>query len=315
MTVPSATVVPGERASARRGRRAEARRASQPAGSSRTAGYFFVALLRRAAAALGIAPTVYAIALALSAPGGVGFAHFVDTFNVFEFAPAFEHILEFMGIWLVSQTILVVTLALMLHTLARRVSSAFRFVFYIPGALAGAASVVVWLFMFDPNASPFAFVLHGFGYRLFANTVAPGNLPVIFAIMAFWTGAGGWIVDHVRRAQQHSPGADRVRRDRRRERASDRSANQAPADPQVDRLHARAVVRGGIAAVRRAPDSGRRRPSARCSPYWSPNQLAYFVAFQQDRFNDAAAISVDLLVIGLVVAVLLVWRGKLFEVE
>ena len=48
---------------------------------------------------------------------------------------------------------------------------------------------------------------------------------------------------------------------------------------------------------------------------WSPNQLAYNLAFQLDRFNDAAAVSVDLLVIGLVVAVILVWRGKLFGVD
>jgi multiple sugar transport system permease protein len=48
---------------------------------------------------------------------------------------------------------------------------------------------------------------------------------------------------------------------------------------------------------------------------WSPNQLAYYLAFQLDRFNDAAAVSVDLLVVGLIVAVVLVWRGKLFEVD
>lgn len=194
MTVPSATVVPGERASARRGRRAGGRRGSQAAGGSPTAGYFFVAIYVVLLLALGIAPTVYAIALAFSTPGGLGFAHFVHTFNFFEFAPAFEHIFEFEGIWLVSQTILVVILALMVHSLARRASSAFRFVFYLPGAMAGAASVVVWLFMFDPHTSPWAFVLHGLHYRLLANTVAPGNLPVIFAIMAFFTGAGGWIV-------------------------------------------------------------------------------------------------------------------------
>ena len=52
----------------------------------------------------------------------------------------------------------------MLHNLAPRVGAVFRFVFYIPGALAGAASVVVWLFMLDPTASPFALVLHWLGY-------------------------------------------------------------------------------------------------------------------------------------------------------
>jgi multiple sugar transport system permease protein len=49
--------------------------------------------------------------------------------------------------------------------------------------------------------------------------------------------------------------------------------------------------------------------------YWSPNQLAWFVASQYNQFNEAAAISVILLALGLVVAALLVWRGRLFEVE
>ena len=314
MTVPSATVVPGERASTRRGRRAEARRAAQPAGGSRTAGYAFVAFYVVLLLALGIAPTVYAIALAVSAPGGVGFAHFVNTFNFFEFAPAFEHIFEFEGIWLASQTILVVILALMVHTLSRRVSSAFRFVFYLPGAMAGAASVVVWLFMFDPHTSPWAFILHGLHYQLLANTVAPGNLPVIFAIMAFFTGAGGWIVimygalnnipqELIEAAEIDGSNAFqtalRIKLPLIRKWIvymlvlSFAAGSQLFVEPQIL----------GVATV------------GEVNPQWSPNQLAYYLAFQLDRFNDAAAISVDLLVIGLLVAVLLVWRGKLFEVD
>jgi multiple sugar transport system permease protein len=314
MTVPSVTVVPDGRKSALRGRRAAGRRGAQPAGGSRTAGYFFVAVYVVLLVALGIAPTVYAIALALSAPGGLGFAHFVNTFNFFEFAPALEHIFEFEGIWLASQTIFVVILALLVHTLARRVSSAFRFVFYLPGAMAGAASVVVWLFMLDPHTSPWAFVLHAFHFRLLANTVAPGNLPVIFAIMAFFTGAGGWIVimygalnnipqELIEAAEIDGSNAFqtalRIKLPLIRKWIvymlvlSFAAGSQLFVEPQIL----------GVATV------------GEVSPQWSPNQLAYYLAFQLDRFNDAAAISVDLLVIGLLVAVLLVWRGKLFEVD
>jgi multiple sugar transport system permease protein len=49
--------------------------------------------------------------------------------------------------------------------------------------------------------------------------------------------------------------------------------------------------------------------------YWSPNQLGWFVASEYNQYNEAAAISVMLLVLGLAVAALLVWRGRLFEVE
>jgi multiple sugar transport system permease protein len=52
------------------------------------------------------------------------------------------------------------------------------------------------------------------------------------------------------------------------------------------------------------------------SPTWSANQLAYQYAFGiQADFNGAAAISVDLLVIGLIGAVLIVTRTGLFRTE
>ena len=38
-------------------------------------------------------------------------------------------------------------------------SRALRFLYYIPGALAGAASVMVWLFLLDPAVSPASFLL------------------------------------------------------------------------------------------------------------------------------------------------------------
>jgi multiple sugar transport system permease protein len=51
------------------------------------------------------------------------------------------------------------------------------------------------------------------------------------------------------------------------------------------------------------------------SQTWSPNELAYYLAFQNDNFNGAAAVSVDLLIVGLLVAAVLVFRTKLFEVD
>jgi multiple sugar transport system permease protein len=64
----------------------------------------------------------------------------------------------------------------------------------MPGALAGAASVLVWLFMLDPTLSPWHFLLSVLGYTQVDLVLQPSHLPLIFAIMAFWTGAGGWIV-------------------------------------------------------------------------------------------------------------------------
>ena len=313
MSVPTAAAVPGERIR-RRGGRAVGKRERPPAGSSRTAGYFFVALYVALLLLLGIAPVVYAIYLSLSGSGGFG-SSFVDAVHDYRFIPAFEHIIEFMAIWLVSQTIFVVGLTLTLHNQAQRVGASFRFVFYIPGALAGAASVIVWLFMLDPTASPFAFGLHWLGYAQFNNAIAPGNLPAIFAIMAFWTGAGAWIV--VMYGALNNIPHELI------ECAQMDGANAFKTAiwiklPLIRKWIVYMLVLSFAAGTQLFVEPtvlGSAALGVGVSKYWSPNQLAWFLASQYDEFNEAAAISIILLALGLVVAGLLVWRGRLFEVD
>src|SRR5579862_5582664 len=313
MSLPSAPAVVGGRESARRGSRVRGKREPPPAGSSRTAGYLFVALYVGLLLLLGIAPVVYAVYLALSS-SGFG-SNFSAAFSDYRFLPAFEHILEFMAIWLVSQTVLVVGLVLLLHNLAARVGAVFRFLFYIPGALAGAASVIVWLFMLDPTASPFSFILHWLGYAEFNNTIAPGNLPAIFAIMAFWTGAGGWIVvmygalNNIPHELLESAQID--------------GANAFKTAlwiklPLIRKWIVYMLVlsfAGGTQLFVEPTVLASASLGVGVSKYWSPNQLAWFLASQYDKFNEAAAISVVLLVLGLLIAAVLVWRGRLFEVD
>jgi multiple sugar transport system permease protein len=314
--IPSAAAVPPAGAQALGGDVAggRRRRERQTPGSSPTAGYLFVAFYVALLLCLGIAPAVYAIALALSTSGGLGFGHFVQTFNFFEFAPAFEHVAEFELIWLASQTFFVVVLALMVHTLKRRVSSVFRFIFYLPGAMAGSASAIVWLFMFTPTGSPWGFILHGFGYHVLANTVQPNNLPFIFAIMAFFTGAGGWIVV-MYGALNNIP--DELIEAAAIDGSSPLQTALRIKIPLIRKWIVYMLVLSFAAGSQLfvEPQILAVATNGEVPPQWSPNQLAYYLAFNQDNFNNAAAVSVDLLVIGLMVAVLLVWRGRLFAVE
>jgi multiple sugar transport system permease protein len=267
--------------------------------------------------AFGIAPTIYALDLAFTDFGGgwVGFDNFTRTFHDYRFADAFKHILLYTTIWLVLLVVFVVGLTLLLHGRANRVSSAYRFLFYIPGALAGAAAVLVWLFMLDPSVSPGSFLLrHGLGANIFAQSVAPGNLPYIFAMIAFWTGAGAWIVvmygalntiplDLEEAARIDGAGpvaiAFRVKLPLIRKWIaymvilSFALGTQLFVEPQL-------VTQASLGLV---PDT------------WSSNQLAYQLAFRYADFNGAAAIAVDLLMIGLVGAVLIVTRSGLFRTD
>jgi multiple sugar transport system permease protein len=265
----------------------------------------------------GVAPMLYALELAFTSGTGewVGFHNFIRTFDDYRFVPAFEHILWYTGIWLGTLIVLVVGLALLLHGRANRISTAFRFLFYLPGALAGAASVLVWLFMLDPAVSPASFLMHHlFGIQLFVQAIAPGKLPGVFAMIAFWTGAGGWIVvmygalntiPHDLEEAARIDGAGPVTIALRLKLPLIRKwiaymailsfamGTQLFVEPQL-------VDQASLGMV---PDT------------WSSNQLAYQLAFRYADFNAAAAIAVDLLVIGLVAAVLIVTRTGLFRRE
>ena len=265
----------------------------------------------------GIAPTIYALDLAFTNVGGgwAGFHNFVRTFDDYRFVPAFKHILVYTSVWLGALIVFVVGLALLLHGRANRVSSTFRFLFYMPGALAGAASVLVWLFMLDPSVSPGSFLLHHvLGANIFVQSIAPGNLPFIFAMIAFWTGAGGWIVvmygalntiPHELEEAARIDGAGPIGIALRLKLPLIRkwiaymvilsfaTGTQLFVEPQL-------VNQASLGLV---PDT------------WSSNQLAYQLAFRYADFNGAAAIAVDLLAIGLVGAVLIVTRTGLFRTE
>jgi len=84
-------------------------------------------------------------------------------------------------------------LVLLLHARPGKLSSSFRTIYFVPGAVAGPTAVLLAIFMFDPNVSPFRGLLHTTGYELLTDTIRLSNLAMIFAVLAFFLGAGGWI--------------------------------------------------------------------------------------------------------------------------
>jgi multiple sugar transport system permease protein len=280
-------------------------------------GWAFVGLYLPFLVTFGILPMIYALYLAVTNGDGgwAGISNFTKTIRDYRFLPAFGHILVYTTVWLGSLMVLVVGLALLLHGRANRVSSTFRFLFYIPGALAGASAVLVWLFMLDPSVSPGSFLLKNvFDAHLFVESIAPGKLPFVFAMIAFWTGAGGWIVvmygalntiPHELEEAARIDGAGPVTVALRLKLPLIRkwiaymmilafaTGTQLFIEPQL-------VNQASLGMV---PDT------------WSSNQLAYQMAFRYGDFNAAAAISVDLILIALIAAVVVVRRTGLFQTE
>ncbi len=296
---------------------ARARRAPWPVRVIRSvrAGHAFVAGYVAFLAVFGIVPVVYGIYFAFTNADNyfAGFSNFTATARDFRYLPALQHIAAYLVIWLVALVVLVTVLALVLHQLTvRGLSGLVRFLYYIPGALAGVASVLLWLFMLDPTVSPAASLLRVLGYGTFGQVIAPGHLPVLFAMIAFWTGAGGWIVvmygalnnvprDVLEAARIDGAGAWRTAR-----------------YIQIPMLRKWIVYMVILAFASGAqlfvePQLVSEASQGVAGRDYSPNQLAYDFAFQNNNVNYAAAISVELLVISLVVAAVFVTRSRFFD--
>jgi multiple sugar transport system permease protein len=265
----------------------------------------------------GIAPTVYALDLAFTnaAGGWIGFDNFVRTYHDFRFGPAFKHVLLYTFVWLAALMLFVVVLALLLHGRASRASSTFRFLYYLPGALAGSAAVLVWLFMLDPTVSPGSFFLHHvLGANIFAQSIAPGNLPYIFAMIAFWTGAGGWIVVMYGALNTIPPDLEEAARI---DGASPLQIALRLKLPLIRKWIAYMLILSFATGTQLfvEPEIVQHASFGLVPDTWSANQLAYQLAFRYADFNAAAAIAVDLLVVGLIGAVLIVTRTGLFRTD
>jgi multiple sugar transport system permease protein len=266
--------------------------------------------------AFGVLPTLYAIFLAFTKNGAfVGFDNFVTVFGDYRFLPAVQHVALYLVVWLVSLTLLVVLLALIVHAIRTRwISTSVRFLYYIPGALAGASSVMLWLFLLDPTVSPVAAVLRAMGLETFVQTVSVDNLPVIFTVIAFWTGAGGWIVIMYGALNNISPEVMEAAR------IDGAGAVKTAWYIQIPMLRKWISYMGIMSLAAGTQLFVEPRVLSQASkgvvpPDYSLNQLAYLYAFRQSDFNGSAAISLLLLVVAVALAAFFVFRGGLFDRE
>jgi multiple sugar transport system permease protein len=281
------------------------------------AGHLFVLPYVVLLALFGIIPVAYSIYLAFTKTSGgfAGFSNFTRTAQDYRFKPALEHVGIYLVIWLASLMIFVVLLALLVHQIAARRTKGFlRMAYYLPGAFAGAASVLLWLFVLDPTVSPVAPILRAMGFHHFSDSILPSHLPVIFMVIAFWTGAGGWIL--VLYGALNTIPSDVIEAARVDGAGRIRTAISIQL-PMIRKSVAYMLILAFAAGTQLfvEPQLMSQASFGVISNDYSLNQLAYQYAFTQNDFNGSAAISLDLLVISLLSAGLFVARGRLFETD
>ena len=289
-------------------RRAKPNRSQAIIGGAFSSGYALFLLF------FGILPAIYAVFLAFTKEGAfVGADNFVRIFNDYRFFPAVGHVAIYVAVWLVSLILLVVLLALIVHAVrVRWISTSVRFIYYIPGALAGAASVMLWLFVLDPTVSPVSFIVKALGNDSLVQTVQVDQLPIVLAIIAFWTGAGGWIV--IMYGALNNISTD-VMEAARIDGAGPIATAWHIQIPLLRKWISYMAILSLAAGTQLFVEPRVLSQATRgvVPQDYSLNQLAFLYAFRQGDFNGSAAISLVLLVVALGLSVVFVFRGGLFE--
>ena len=263
----------------------------------------------------GIIPTGYAIYEAFHSPTGsglTGFTNFSTVVNDFRFVSAFEHVGVLLLIWVPAMMVIVTLLALLVHASPGRFGTTVRFIYYLPGALAGIANFMLWLYILDPTLSPFKFLLHGFGFQNLAQVALPQRVPIILGLMLFFQGAGTWLVilyggfnsiseEVLEAARIDGAGSWRVARD----------IKLPLIRPWLGYMLLLNIAYGFQLFLE--PSVLGEATHGLVSPQYTPNELSYTYAFQILNTQGAAALSVIMLVITLAIGLIVVTRVGLFR--
>ncbi|PPF77037.1 sugar ABC transporter permease [Subtercola sp. Z020] len=270
----------------------------------------------------GIIPILYALATSLQRSptplqpqaGFGGFDSFVTVFNDFRFFDSFFNIFKVMIVWLPIMLIGIVGLALLVHASRGRFGGIMRFIYYVPGALAGIANFVLWVYLLNPAQSPIGFLLQNGGFSTIKGVVSLDNLPFILAGMLFFQGIGTWIVI-VNGGLNGIP-------EEIFEASSLDGANAWQVAWHVKLPMIRPWI--GYAALMNLaygfqlflePYLLDQVAGGSLPDQYTPTQLGFAFAFSNYNFPAAAAMSIILLVITLSIGLLIVFRSGLFGEE
>lgn len=266
--------------------------------------------------AFGLIPAGFAAYESLhtaAAPAKVSTGNYALIFHDFRFWPAIGNVVTFMVIWIPVMVLGTLLLALLLHERAGRLSGLMRLIYFLPGAVTGSAAVMLWYFMLSPELSPFAPALHRLGMLTNNDMFTAGHLALIFALVAFFTGVGQWIVIMFGALQAipvdvmeaaHIDGAGAIR------------TGLSIKLPMVAKYIAYMIILSFAFALQIFVEPQLFFSITHAgSSWWSLNQLGYSFAFQQGDFGQAAAVSVVLLIASAIAALILVFGTSFFDTE
>lgn len=243
-----------------------------------------------------------------------GLTNYREVLNDYRLVPAIYNVLQYVLVWVSMMIIGVTLLALLLDTQSERAAAIVRSIYFMPGAIASSAVVVLWLFLLDPLVSPFDFVYQFFGWENRQSTISGLGEVWIFALMGFLGNSGGWIVvlggalSGIPRDVLEAARIDGANPWQMATRI------KLPMISKTITLMAITTIAVGL-QIFVEPQLLSLAGGQFDKPDWSVTQLAYFYAFRWGDFGVAAAISVLSLILPLIIALTLIFATRFYRIK
>lgn len=265
--------------------------------------------------AFGIVPIVLAGVTSMEPsvinPGG-GPLNYLQAIQDFRFLPALGNVGIFLLLYVPTMLIVVAGMSLLLDTVRGRWNLPLRLAYIVPASMTGATAVLIWYFLLEPTLSPYKAALHALGITEGGQIWRTGNLAWIFALMAFFVGAGNWIVVQYGSLQSLP---DDILEAARIDGANTWQISWRIKLPLIQKY----LVYMGILVFAAGLQVFVEPQLISASVYpglgrdWSLNQLSYDFAFQSNNLAEAGALSLLLLVVCMIAAIVVIFRSDFFE--
>ena len=265
--------------------------------------------------AFGVIPVIVAVGTSFQAatlnPGG-GPLNYLIALQDFRFLPALTNVGIFLLIYVPSMLIVVAGMSLLLDTVQGRWNLPLRLTYIVPASLSGATAVLVWYFLLEPTLSPYQSILQSMGITQGVEIWRAGNLAWIFALMAFFTGAGNWIVVQYGSLQSVP---DELLEAARIDGANAWQLAWHVKLPLIQKylVYMGILVFAAGLQVFVEPELISSSVYPGLASNWSLNQLSYSFAFQSNNLGGAAALSLMLLLVCMIGAIVVIFKTDFFD--
>ena len=243
-----------------------------------------------------------------------GLTNYKEALSDYRLVPAIWNVLQYVLVWVSMMVIGVTLLALLLDTLSLRTAAIVRSVYFIPGAIASSAAVVLWLFLLDPIVSPFGWLYELVGWENRQSTINGMGEVWIFALMGFLGNSGGWIVvlgGALSGLSREVIEAARIDGANTWQMAT---RIKIPMISKTITLMAIMTLAVGL-QVFVEPQLLSLAGGQFDKPDWSVTQLAFYYAFRFGDFGVAAAISTLSLILPLIIAFTMIFATRFYKID